>query len=440
MKSIMIAAPASGNGKTTLTLGILRALKNRGLDVCAYKTGPDYIDRAFLETASGKPAGNLDMHLQGREGMYQSLSLSNSEYGVIEGVMGYFDGIYNTWQNSSYHISRLLDIPTLLVYSPKGEMFSAIPKIQGMCDFEGSTISMVVFNQVTEHYYQLLKEAVEEHTNLKVLGYIPKTEAFSLKSRHLGLIQEQEIENLDQTIDHIAQIVEEQLDLNSLIEAMRPVTLPKAIEAPRFPHYGIRVAIAKDRAFSFYYKENLEMLEACCEVSYFSPLSDEKIPDCDLLYLGGGYPEVYRQRLSQNTAMLESIRAFVEDDGYVFAECGGFMFLTDFIEEDAMVGIFPGKSSLTKRLQRFGYIDLKLKEHCLLGEKGDSLTAHEFHKSISDVKGKSLFQIQKTMGEKSWECGFQYKNVLAGYPHIHFLGNQKAFQHMLFTVQQATHK
>ena len=474
MKTLMIAAPASGNGKTTISMGILRALRHRGLDICGYKVGPDYIDPAFLTAAAGKAARNLDLYLQGEAGVLYNLRQGQSEYALIEGVMGYFDGIYNTWRNSSYHLASLLKTPTVLIYTPKGEMFSAIPKIKGMADFENSTIQGVIFNQVSRHYYELLKDALDEHTSLKALGYVPKMKDVELESRHLGLVQSIEIEDLDHKIDAVAEQIAGHVDLDALIDMMEEfdtVNLkkhsPQIPPAPplenggmssfthSFPPFSrggaggilaetpcrenIRTAVAKDEAFSFYYTENLELLEQYCQVTYFSPLRDEELPDCDLLYLGGGYPEVFHRELSENTVMLQTIRDYIENGGCVYAECGGFMYLTESVDDAKMLGIFQGTTRLTTRLQRFGYIDIELKEDCLLGKKGTRFTGHEFHKSVSEVNGDTLFQIHKTLGEKHWECGYRYKNVVAGYPHINFLGHPGILQHMLEYVKGVAH-
>lgn len=438
MNTLMIAAPASGSGKTTVTMGILRALKQRGLDVCAYKTGPDYIDRAFLEAACGKSAGNLDLHLQGEAGLRYALAQANGEWCVIEGVMGYFDGIHNTYQGSSYDIARMLNIPTVLVYTPGAEMFSIIPKLKGMAEFEKSTIRAIIFNNVTPQYYGLIKDPVEAYTDLKVLGFMPKMEEIALPERHLGLVQQQEIENLDHKIAKIAKALEEYVDMPALLCLMetgrvqKPASILDAIQ----PHY-VTVAVAKDRAFSFYYRENLALFEhACQQVIYFSPLDDSVLPPCDLLYLGGGYPEIFRDQLTRNQAMIRSIRAYIEQGGFVYAECGGFMYLTESIDDAPMVGVFKGKTRLTPRLQRFGYIDIALKEECLIGQPGDRLTGHEFHTAITEIEEPAMYTITKTLGTKSWECGYQYKNVLAGYPHLNFLGSVKAFQTLLANVER----
>ncbi len=438
MNTLMIAAPASGSGKTTVTMGILRALKQRGLDVCAYKTGPDYIDRAFLEAACGKSAGNLDLHLQGEAGLKYALAQANGEWCVIEGVMGYFDGIYNTYQGSSYDIARLLNIPTVLVYTPEAEMFSIVPKLKGMAEFQDSTMRAVIFNNVTPQYYDLIKEAVEEYTTLKVLGFVPRMEEVTLPDRHLGLVQQQEIENLDDKITRIANALEEYVDIPALLRLMETGCIQKpALILDMIQPRNITVAIAKDRAFSFYYRENLELFEHTCrQVVYFSPIDDPGLPPCDLLYLGGGYPEIFRAELTQNEAMMKSIRAYIEQGGYVYAECGGFMYLTESIDDVLMVGVFKGKTRFTPRLQRFGYIDITLKEDCLLGQRGDRLTGQEFHTSVTDIKEMAIYHITKTRGTKTWECGYCYKHVLAGYPHLNFLGNVKAFQTLLANVKR----
>ena len=436
MRTIMITAPCSGSGKTIITMGIIRALKNKGLDIAPFKTGPDYIDASFLGKAGGKRCGNLDKHLQGEKGIFMALSLGNSDYCVIEGAMGYFDGIYNTYENSSYDISRTLGINSVLVYTPSGEMFTAIPKIKGISEFEDSNIKAVIFNNVTNYQYILLKQSLEKFSPLRVLGYIPKIEEFEIKSRHLGLLQSVEIEDLDEKIESIAKVVEENIDIKALLGLMIDIKIDENMKTQR---RDIRVGIAMDKAFSFYYRENLYLLESICEVTYFSPLEDKSIPECDFLYFGGGYPEVFKNELSSNGSMLQSIKSFADKDGFIYAECGGFMYLTKAIDKSKMVGIFEGESFLTKSLQRFGYIDIEIKEDCLLGTKGDKITAHEFHKSTVTAEGEcgKAFSITKTMGEKKWECGFQYKNVLGGYPHINFLGNYGALQNILEIVERS---
>ncbi len=428
MKAVMVTAPRSGSGKTTISMGIVRALRNAGKNVIPFKTGPDYIDRAFLEKASGNSGGNLDIFLQGVSGMREALAFFPGECAVIEGAMGFFDGIHNTYTNSSYHISKELGVPAVLIYAPEGEMFSSVPKIKGMVEFEDARIKAVILNRVTEKTYLMLKQQIEEYTGVRVIGFIPQAEEFALESRHLGLVQSVEVDALEDRIEHIARIVREKVDMNAFIRLMSPVDVPPQ---PAFDKRPVTVAVAKDKAFTFYYSENLRMLEEACNVVYFSPLYDPELPPCDLVYLGGGYPEVFRDQLALNTSMLNSMRRFAEDGGFIYAECGGFMYLCESIEGAKMTGIFGGQCRMTGSLQRFGYVDLRLEEDCLLGRKGDCLTAHEFHKSAVSIPGSAVYAVSKAMGNKSWYCGYRYKNVLGGYPHIHFLGNRKAFANLL---------
>lgn len=433
MKAIMLAAPSSGSGKTTVTMALIRALKNRGFEPSCFKTGPDYIDTAFLAAASGKSAGNLDLHLQGRLGLRQSLSMADSELCVIEGVMGYFDGIANTWVGSSYDISKELEVPTVLIYTPRGEMFSAVPKIKGMADFAGSLIKAVILNKVNPKTYLMLKESIEKYTSLPVIGFMPEVKQSELKSRHLGLVQSMEIADLGQQIETLAGEAEKNIDVEALLRIFAQVD---SAPFPALCRRDLTVAIARDKAFSFYYRENLKLFEDTCTVKYFSPLADERLPECDLLYLGGGYPEVFRNELSENRAMLDDVKRFALADGCIYAECGGMIYLCDAVEETAMAGVLKGESRLTTRLQRFGYVDITLGEDCLLGKAGAKLSAHEFHRSESKISAPAIFNVAKTMGSTNWNCGYRFKNVLAGYPHLNFLGNIEAFESMLDYVEQ----
>lgn len=432
MKSLMITAPSSGTGKTLITLGIIRALKNRGLDVRAFKTGPDFIDTKYLGLASGKRASNLDMHMMGKEGLSMSLAMNKGEYAVIEGAMGYFDGISNTYENSSYDISRELDINTILVYTPKGELFSAIPKIKGMVDFGDSKIKGIILNKTKKGLYPLFKEQIEKYIGIKVLGYVEEDKSFEIGSRYLGLIQSEEIENVDKLLDNIANFIDKTVDMDEIINLIGEI---KVYDYTYPKKRNIKVAIAYDKAFSFYYNENLNLLENVCDVEYFSPLEDEEIPKCDLLYIGGGYPELYKEKLSQNKAMINSIRNMAEQGGYIYAEAGGFMYLSDNIEDYPMVGIFNGRVYMTDRLQRFGYTNMELIKDTILGEKGDKLAGNEFHRSVIDIKEEPLYNITKPKSNRNWQCGYQYKNVFVAYQHINFLGNIKAFNHLLATVE-----
>ena len=229
MKGILFAAPSSGSGKTTVTSGIIRALHNKGYRISPFKTGPDYIDKGFLEMAAKNTAGNLDLHLQGDLGVLEAFTYvkPDTEYCIIEGAMGYYDGIYNTFENSSYDISKKIGVNTILIYTPKGEMFTAVTKIKGMVDFGHNSIIGVILNKVTEAHYDMLRIQIENHVGVKVLGYLPTIPEIEFKSRHLGLIQSEEMVKLDSNLDHLAEVVEKTIDLQSILNMCK--TIPKQI-------------------------------------------------------------------------------------------------------------------------------------------------------------------------------------------------------------------
>ena len=429
----MITAPSSNSGKTTITLGLARAIKNRGYNISGFKSGPDFIDLKYLELASGKIAGNLDMHLMGKEGIRKSLSMNEGQYAIVEGAMGYFDGIYNTFENSSYHISKELNIPAILVYSPKGEMFTAIPKIKGMVEFEGSNIKGIILNNTSETIYRLFKEKIQEYIDIELLGYLPKDESLTLDSKYLGLALPGENKGTEELISNAAKLVEKTIHIDRILEMANEIKIEEEIEVKK---RNIKIAIAHDRAFNFYYNENLKLLENIGQVDYFSPLEDKNIPEADLIYIGGGYPELYKGELEENLEMKNSIRNHAENGKHILAEAGGLMYLMSSIEDKAMVDIFKGKTTMTNRLQNFGYVDVELMEDCILGEKGDILRGHEYHRSIVETIEKPLFNIRKAKNpSKNWQCGYKYKNVLGYYQHFNFLGNMKSLDCLLDGIE-----
>lgn len=431
MKAILIGAPSSNTGKTTLSLGLARALKNRGLDLSAFKTGPDHIDLKLLEEASSKRVGNLDMHLMGEEGLAQSLAQNPGDLALIEGAMGYFDGIYNGFENSSFDISRRLGIPAVLVYRPQGEMFSAIPKIKGMVDFSQGRIRGLILNGVSEKMYQLLKEQVENYIDIEVLGYLPFSKELVLPSEGLGLSLSASSEGL---ISKAAELVEKTVDLDRLVGLAGELSLYKPQPVRR---RNIRIALAKDEAFNFYYNENLRLLEEAGELIYFSPLKDTALPPADLIYIGGGYPENYLKELSENERMKSSIREAVESGIHLLAEAGGLTYLMEDFEGQAMVGLFKGRALMSKRLQNFGYNQLELLEDTILGEKGWRLPGNEYHRSYIEGGEPGLIRARK-LGDESrqWACGYGYKRALGIFSQINFLGNRRAFDYLMDSIER----
>ncbi|MBX4264124.1 cobyrinate a,c-diamide synthase [Clostridium estertheticum] len=432
MKSIVIASNASGGGKTTVTLGIMKALRNRGFKVQGYKVGPDYIDSAFHSKITGQDSRNLDLYLMGEAGVKASFSRGRGDLGVVEGVMGLYDGKGIDTSYSTYHVSKVLDLPIILVLSPKAQVATFCAEINGIVNFKDANIRGIILNNITESYYNLLKSSIDKNCKIKVLGYLPKDEKLSLKSRHLGLIQSSEIEDLEEKIEVCAKLLEKHLDMNLLLEQFNESK--RYVDNFHIENKGKRIAVAYDKAFSFYYKESLELLEEFGEVIYFSPLIDNELPsNIDFLYLGGGYPEVFIKELSENTAMLYSIKKALDAGLHCYAECGGLMYLTlgeKSLDEEQIkhktVGFFDGYYSLTTKLQNFGYAKIKVEVENTILPKNMSINCHEFHKSFVDLQEEKIFKLSKDVydgSKKNWLCGYVKKNTIAVYGHVHFFGN-----------------
>ncbi|MBX9138574.1 MULTISPECIES: cobyrinate a,c-diamide synthase [unclassified Clostridium] len=426
MKTMIISSNCSGGGKTTFTLGLMKALKNRNYDVQGYKVGPDYIDTGFHTEITGKVSRNLDLHIMGEEGVKASFSRGKGDLAVVEGVMGLYDGKGLDEECSTYSVSKVLDdSPIILVITPKAQSVTLCAEINGIKNFRNANIVGVVLNCVSESFYSLLKPAIEMHCGLKVFGYVPKDDELKLESRHLGLVQSVEVEGLNKKINYLAELIEKYINLDEIIESFKDVK--KFEDNYHLNRLNKKIAIAYDEAFRFYYKENLELLEEVGEVVYFSPIRDKKLPEnIDFLYLGGGYPEVFKDQLSKNTDMLRSIKEALDKGLNCYAECGGLMYLTENIDSVNMVGFFKGNSEMTKRLNRFGYATLDF--------NNIKINCHEFHKSKVNSNESTVYDITKTTyaGDKvSWKCGYKKKNTLAGYPHVHFFGNIEFIKELL---------
>lgn len=463
MKSIIISSNCSGGGKTTFTLGLMKVLKSRNLEVQGYKVGPDYIDPAFHKEVTKKVSRNLDSFLMGSKGVVDSYLKGKGDVGVIEGVMGLYDGIGAGVEGSTYEVSKLLgNMPIILVLSPKGQSASICAEINGFRDFKNANIVGVVLNSVSEKYYNLLKYSIEENCKTKVFGYVPKNSEISLSSRHLGLVQSMEVLNLEEKLNICEKLIEEYVDVDGIINEMREfqeermsVSHCNEVDSNEEPYNNgnildklitneasnlesnagnrnngstakkLRIGVALDKAFSFYYKDNLELLESLGEVIYFSPINDEALPDnLDFLYIGGGYPEVFKKELEDNYSMRKSIKKALENGLNCYAECGGLMYLTKSIDGVPMVGFFYGESIMTNKLQNFGYCKVKINKKCF--NKEIEINAHEFHKSKVNINEENVYEVEKSLYNGdiiNWKCGYSKKNTLAGYAHVNFLGN-----------------
>lgn len=423
MKGFMIAGVSSGIGKTTVSMGLMSLFEN----VSPFKVGPDYIDTTFHQFVTGNKSYNLDLFMMGEEGVKYSFYKHHKGISIVEGVMGLYDGIdHSLDNNSSAHLARVLDLPVILIISGGGKSTSIAAEVLGYKMLDSRVkIASVIINRTTEAMYKHYKEAIEKYTGVECIGYLPKDESLSVSSRHLGLLQAEEIDGLREKSKHLKEILQKTIDVERLLEIAElgeKDGIKNPFEELKDKYKGLKVGIAKDKAFSFYYNDNLELMEDLgMKLIPFSPINDKEIPEVDLLYFGGGYPENYAKELSSNIEMIESIREFHNRGGKIYGECGGFMYLTSRIKlldgkYFPMCDIIKCSVEMRDRLDisRFGYISLYDKEKTL--GRG-----HEFHYSkISDIKDDSReYRAIKPNG-KEWACVFKEKNCRAGYPHIHF--------------------
>lgn len=440
---VMITSPASGSGKTTITCGILQALKNRGKLPVSGKCGPDYIDPMFHEAVLKIPSENLDLFFC-QEEVVKALLKNHAKQGditILEGAMGYYDGqALNSWKGSAYDVAKVTDTPVILVIPCKGMALSLVPVIQGMLSFrKDHHIRGVILNQISQGMYGRMKEMLEEHLEIPVLGYVPPLSFFSLQSRHLGLVTPGERVGLSEEIEVLGNLLEQTIDLDALtaIAQSAPPLLTSwnlELEPQSKEAAPVRIAVAKDEAFCFYYRDNLTLLEKLgCELTFFSPIRDHELPvGTRGLLLGGGYPELYAKKLSENHEMRESIRVAVTKGLPCIAECGGFMYLQEMLEEKdgtkyPMVGAIKGVSFPTGKLVRFGYVTLESQQEQGYLPKGETLKGHEFHHWDSTHPGTACLAV-KPEGEKSWNCIHAKEHLFAGYPHLHFYSNLKFAQ------------
>ena len=435
-KRVMIAAISSGSGKTTVTCGILQALVNRKLKVASFKCGPDYIDPMFHSKVIGARSRNIDSFFNDENTVKYLVDKNsqNADISVIEGVMGFYDGLAGiSTKASSYDVARITDTPVILLINCKGMSVSILPIIKGFKEYmKDSNIQGVILNQMPKMLYPEIKKSIEENLNLKVLGYVPNLKDLVIESRHLGLVTPDEIKDLKEKLNELADILEETLEIDEIIN-LADKSKDLIYNKPEIHKLedNIRIAVALDEAFCFYYEDNIELLkEMGADIVYFSPLKDERIPDnIHGIIFGGGYPELYAKELSLNKTMIESVKSTVYNGLPCVAECGGFMYLHESMEDDKsqpydMVGLIKGKAYKTPKLNRFGYIKLTALEDNFLCKKGEEIAGHEFHYWDSTNCGSS-FKAQKPLRKRNWECINITENLFAGYPHVHYYSNMQ---------------
>lgn len=426
---ILIGAASSGSGKTTLTLGLLRALKNRGLKVQPFKCGPDYIDTKYHTLAAGEESVNLDSYLASEAHIKYLYSTygSNADVCVTEGVMGLFDG-YSGMQGSSAEIAKMLNIPVVLVVNAKSTAYSVAPLIYGFKNFNKDIrVAGVIFNMVASaSHYEYLLQACKD-AGVECFGYLPKQKEIEIPSRHLGLTLDEKYA-FDTFADKIAALVEEYIDLERLFPLLRGVgeNIPMNVEenTPLTPSQKGRlytkIAVACDEAFNFIYRENIAQLQRLGEVTFFSPIHDKELPDADLVYLPGGYPEFYLSQLSGNETMLHSIHEYVEKGGRLLAECGGMMYLCRHITgmdgvSYSMAGILNQEATMDNMKLKLGYRNFTYNNVPVRG--------HEFHYSSIVPQEHPLLSVAELYTAKGMKTDtplYRYKNVIAGYTHLYW--------------------
>lgn len=441
LKRVMIAAPKSGSGKTTITCALLQVLKDMGQQVVSYKCGPDYIDPMFHQKVLGIPSKNLDTFFTGEEETRALLLKNRTErdFAVLEGVMGLFDGLGGIREEgSSYHLAKVTATPIILVVDAKGIGRSVIPLIAGFLAYDKEKlIKGVILNRMSKPYYEIVKPLLEEELGICVAGYFPEQKQFYIESRHLGLVMPDEREDIKEklaavsaefqktvSVSEIMRIAEHAEDLEQGKNAGRERKASLCNKAPDCPV----IAVARDEAFCFYYEDNLLLLEENgAEIAFFSPLHDEKLPDgCSGLLIGGGYPELYAERLGKNAGMLKAVKHAMKSGMPIVAECGGFLYLHSRIVDKegkgrAMAGALPASCRDTGKLVRFGYVELEEKQNYFLPE-GERIKGHEFHYYDSEDNGSDCLAIKPVTG-KSYPCVLEGENYWLGFPHLYYPSN-----------------
>lgn len=477
---LMIAATGSGSGKTVLTCALIALLKEKKKKVAAVKCGPDYIDPMFHQKFLGVPSRNLDTFFTGEE-LTRSLFVRagrDADIVVMEGVMGLYDGVAGIRkEGSSYHLAEVTKTPVILVVNAHGMGKSILPVIRGFLDYDtDGRIAGVILNRTSRQFFEVIRPEIERELNLPVLGFLPKQKELRIESRHLGLVLPQETEDIKAQIAAVAEVLKETLDFAKLLAIAEgaeelPADEPRkteehsadrhkeAEELPADRHkeaeelpadesanapektcgrkpaaameHGksrVKIGVARDEAFCFYYEDNLRLLsEAGAELVYFSPLHEKTLPEgISGLLLGGGYPELYAGELSGNVTMREGIAACIRGGMPVVAECGGFLYLHETMEdmqgrEFPMAGVIPGKCYYTGKLVRFGYVTLEEKHADFLPE-GETIAGHEFHYYDSTANGTDVIAV-KPVSKKRWECVHKRENAWMGFAHLYYYSN-----------------
>jgi len=443
-----VAAPHGRSGKTTITIGLLAALQAAGYRVQPYKKGPDFIDPSWMSKITGCPSRNLDSFLMGWEVLRESFvrSALAADIAVVEGAMGLFDGVDLEGSGSTAEIAKAIEAPVILVVDCTRMTRSVAAMVLGYQRFDpGVQVAGVILNKVARpRHERMLRDAIEQYCAIPVLGVVPNEVKLHIPERHLGLVPAAEDDALAEAVGEIGTTVGACIDLPSIVSLARqapplnvelspgyaPVVRAPSLDGLRCSAPRARVAVLMDRAFTFYYPENLEALVAVgAELVAVDALQDTQLPEVDALYIGGGFPELFAAEISANVGLLSDLRARIEAGLPVYAECGGLMFLGRSIYwrgvKHAMTGALPFDVTILDKPQGHGYITLHVENSSLYFTAGESLRGHEFHNSrvenLAEDKIKFAFRLTKGYGINGQSDGVLYKNVLACYTHLHAL-------------------
>ena len=427
---IILAGTGSAVGKTTIATGIMKALSEK-YNVQPFKVGPDYIDPTYHTLATKNTSRNLDSFFMKAAQIRDAFlkAMENKDIAIIEGVRGLYEGIDSINDiGSTASIAKALNAPVILIINSRSLVKSAAALVLGFKSLDPEiNIAGVILNKVknTNHYLKT-KKSIEELTKVEVLGAITRDDSISIQQRHLGLVPAVEKQNSLKFINLWSDIIKNSLDLDKLVEIAKSapkITSKREDIWNKLNKQKVNIGVAYDEVFNFYYKENIESLEANkCKIKYFSPLKDESLPDVDGLYIGGGYPELFSKQLSQNTNLLTQIKQFHNDNRPIFAECGGLMYLMDSIHDNKQVGVYPYKAVLTNKVQALKYTIAEVKQDNIISKKGEKFNGHEFHYSkviITKPKHDLAFNILRGKGSYDSQDGFISKNTLASYVHTH---------------------
>ncbi len=445
LSAFLIGGTTSGSGKTTLTLGIMAALKARELQVQPFKCGPDFIDPSLHKMVTGHVSSNLDLRMCGKAFCSDVFSdhLAGQDVAVVEGVMGLFDG----GRASSASLATVLQLPVVLVVDSRSAGESVAAVVKGFEEYSsGVNICGIIFNRVgSPRHRELIEQAVQSNCKSRILGFFPRDLRFEIPDRHLGLHMGDENPLSSEQLTGLIENVERHIDLDQLLQLTKrsPTTRSLSKKVVAKTPAKVRLAVAQDKAFCFYYQENLRMLEeAGAELVFFSPLTDHALPrGCHGVYFGGGYPELHAATLGANHEMLASVYQFAISGGIIYAECGGFMYLCKQISDidqvsHAMCGIFPFQVRMKTRFSRLGYRRPQLEKDCFFGKKGEWLHGHEFHYSeLIDIPEDviTLYGLEDGRNE-----GYQYRNVLGGYIHLHFGRSRANVENFINSLSKAS--